>query len=1227
VSFAAVLDRLAALENPYPGLRPFDTNDSHLFFGRDRQTAELAALLERNRFVAVVGVSGSGKSSLVRAGLIPALERGQIREARPHWRIVISTPGRTPFDNLAEQLREQRFEPAALQQSSHGLIEVAGQLGRDEALLVVVDQFEELFRYRDATPVTADAMERQAAASAQAAAFVQLLLAASGHHPPIYVVLTMRSDYLGDCAEFRDLPEALNRSQYLVPRLTRQERKEAIEYPLGPVAIAPGLVQQMLNDVGDEPEQLPILQHALMRTWTQWRRADPEQMRGIESRDYEAIGGFQNALNDHADELLKTLDEEIVDTLFKRLTARGLGNRERRDPAQLKELWALCGAHTDSERHAVNVVIDALRHGEATFLSPRFGPLSAETDIDITHESLIRLWRRLRDEWLPEEQKAAKTFLDLAARARTWRRGGPMLAGLDLSDALTWRAALNKSSAWAEHYADATALSETQAFIDASVAEERGRLRQRERRWWLAVAAAFVSLLIAIGFIALYADANSAKNAVLSAQLQGLVRQLTAHAFAQQAEGQPETALLLATEAFQRQRTPEDDRILRQLVATVPRPLVRIAHDKALRFVEFGASGSILISAAADGVIRAINASDGRDLWQAREDMNKSFAVSRDGAKVATGNLDSVVVVRDARSGRELWRRRLAGDFTAALLFSPNGRLLATVGYSQFAVLAADTGNELFRSAIASANSASHPASFSADSALIAINSSPAPVILDATTGTEIMRLPSGPATTNVEFNPGSPGLLASSDDNGFVRLFEARTGRPVWERNVGRTVRALAFSSDGRSLAASGFDSIARILDAGDGAETARIPLSDFARTLAFSGDGRWVASDSDDGSVRVFDSRTGRELWRIAHANSVGSVTFSPDARLLATGDEDGTVRIVELVRADEVFRFFVSKDENRGIGISRDAHRLALISRNNLQLREMPDGRITTSIPFRHTVTTSLVVSADGRWLAYDLEPLSVVSTQDGSEVLQIVFSPDGSRIATADGDAVVLHEIAPKGSKITLKVSNPDAMSFSADGRHIAIESRTKPGNESGKATSTAVLVFEVASGREAGRIPTSGDVEDIALNADGRLMAISEDKTLQVFQVATTKPVSVASQKGAHTMLSFSPDSSQIASSTANAVHVFEVSSGTETSRISEGWSELAGLVHEGGYVMTVAVFGSDDSGDIVASRHPTGRDDLLKEACSRLPRDLTADEWRLYAGSGIDYSPACKAYR
>jgi hypothetical protein len=263
--------------NPFPGLRPFDMDEEYLFFGREDQRKELVQLLREQRFVAVLGASGSGKSSLVRAGLLPALYGGVMTKAGSNWHIAVMRPGGHAITNLAEALFETDLLDnevcedlteldieAMLIRSGLGLIEVARQLGlqQNENLLIVVDQFEELFRFNSSQ---SDRSSRD-----EAAAFVKMLVEAGMQQElSIYVVLTMRSDFFGDCSQFEELAEAVNKGEYLVPRLNRENKKTAIEGPVrvGGGDISPRLVQRLLNDLGDDPDQLPIMQHALMRTW------------------------------------------------------------------------------------------------------------------------------------------------------------------------------------------------------------------------------------------------------------------------------------------------------------------------------------------------------------------------------------------------------------------------------------------------------------------------------------------------------------------------------------------------------------------------------------------------------------------------------------------------------------------------------------------------------------------------------------------------------------------------------------------------------------------------------------------------------------------------------------------------------------------------------------------------------------------------------------------------
>jgi len=450
--------------NPFPGLRPFEADESHLFFGREAATNDLLQKLQVNRFITVVGTSGSGKSSLVRAGMLPDLYGGFMTRAGSRWRVAVLRPSDSPIRALAQALAgaetfgapggdgemQSAITEAVLRRGALGLIDVARQakLPADENLLVVVDQFEELFRlcYSDASARLRD----------EPAAFVKLLLESTRQDElSIYVVLTMRYEYLGDCTQFWDLPEAINAGQYLIPRMTRSQRQEAITGPVavGGAGMAPRLIQRLLNDVGDSPDQLPILQHALMRTWYHWAATEGEEDVAIDLDHYEAIGGMAEALSRHADEAFNELPDDtskaIVERLFKCITRKGADNREMRFPTRLGDLCSAIGA----EPARIMAVADVYRReGRSFLMPPPEVPLTTDSLIDISHETLIRIWGRLRT-WVDEEAQSIRIYRRLAETSALYKQGE---AGLwrdpDLQIALRWRMHNRPNEAWAQRY-------------------------------------------------------------------------------------------------------------------------------------------------------------------------------------------------------------------------------------------------------------------------------------------------------------------------------------------------------------------------------------------------------------------------------------------------------------------------------------------------------------------------------------------------------------------------------------------------------------------------------------------------------------------------------------------------------------------------------------------------------------------------------------------------------
>jgi energy-coupling factor transporter ATP-binding protein EcfA2 len=482
------------LHNPFPGLRPFEAAETHLFFGRDGQCSDIVARLEKRRFVGVVGTSGSGKSSLVRAGLLPMLEGGFMASAGSFWRFAVMRPGVDAIRNLAATLADpavlggEAVDPAlrlplveaVLRRSALGLIDAYRQarLAPNENLLVVVDQFEELFRFRRAR-ADDDATD-------EGAAFVNLLLeAARQRELPIHVVLTMRSDFLGDCARFRDLPEMLNDGQYLIPRLTRDQKRASIEGPIAVsgASIAPRLTQRLLNDAGDDPDALPVMQHALMRTWDAWQAAGATGP--IDLEHYQAIGGMAQSLSQHADQAYAGLAalpgaQAAAQSLFRGLCERAADYRETRRPSTLADLCDVAGTDTA----LMTQVIDAFRRDGRTFIMPGWPtPLQPGTMIDISHESLIRQWQTLRD-WVQAEARSAALYQRLRQTAQLWPQNAALWRNPDLERALLWEREEKPTAAWAARYGTRDEYKRASDFLRASEAawrEETERAEQAAR--------------------------------------------------------------------------------------------------------------------------------------------------------------------------------------------------------------------------------------------------------------------------------------------------------------------------------------------------------------------------------------------------------------------------------------------------------------------------------------------------------------------------------------------------------------------------------------------------------------------------------------------------------------------------------------------------------------------------------------------------------------------------
>jgi energy-coupling factor transporter ATP-binding protein EcfA2 len=592
--------------NPFPGLRPFEPDEEHLFFGRETQVDELLSRLAQKRFVAVVGASGSGKSSLVRAGLLPALHGG-FMAAGSHWHVAIMHPGRTPIASLAraidasgvlgarrgDALLRVGLVQAILERGALGLIEVVreARLGSNESLLVVVDQFEELVRFK----------------AEDAVAFVRLLVAAASQTAqPIYVVITMRSDFLGDVSHFRQLPELISEALFLVPRLTREQFARAIEGPARVAGgiITPRLTNRLLNDLEDDANQLPVLQHALMRTWdahTAGRSADGP----LDVDDLESIGALSESLSRHGDEVYDSLRTDrlryVAEKMFKCLTDLGDDNRGVRRPTRFADLCAIVDAPPDEVRE----VADAFRAPDCSFLTPPSPqPIESETVLDIAHESLMRLWARLQ-RWVEEESQSAQIYRRLAGAAALYRQGRAALwRDPDLAIAVNWRVQNRPIAAWGDRLAPG--FDSAMQFLDESLAERARERRQRAALVRATLAALAVVAIMLLGLsLAAFAQWRVADSSLRVERAERLAD------LSLQESTDPRAAAALAADAYAMVKTPRTaGAMLEQLLKL--HVLRAIATSSIMRaaFAKDGALLGIVTQSAAGPRLTVLDAAN-----------------------------------------------------------------------------------------------------------------------------------------------------------------------------------------------------------------------------------------------------------------------------------------------------------------------------------------------------------------------------------------------------------------------------------------------------------------------------------------------------------------------------------------------------------------------------------------------------------------------------------------
>jgi WD40 repeat protein/class 3 adenylate cyclase len=1183
----------AIAPNPYKGLRAFEEGDAVDFFGREELVHQLVDRVADTRFLAVVGPSGSGKSSVVRAGLIPALRRGAVAGSDT-WRIADMFPGSNPLDGLEAALLRAAPEPPAslmdqLARDEHGLHRAVLRLLPSDGseLVLVIDQFEEVF-----TLVEDEAARTHFLGSLEAAV--------TDPHSRLRVIATLRADFYDRPLLSRGFAELFRSRVEAVIPLSPDELERAISGPAKrvDVSLEPGLVAAMLRDVAEEPGALPLMEYALTELF------DRRDGRILTLDSYREIGGVSGALGRRAEELFAGVDDDgqrAARQLFLRLVALGEGTEDTRRRVHRAEVTSL-----DVDQKAMANVIDTF--GASRQLSFDRDATSGAPTIELAHEAMLTAWPRLH-RWIDAAREDLRVERRLAAAAREWieadRDPSFLLQGSRLEQAASWAdaAGIAVTPEEREYLEASEADRERRTAEEAARESHEAELERRSyRRLRALVAVLAVAALVAVG---LTVFATTQRGHAQEQERRATARELAAASVAN-LDVDPERSILLALEAVDTTREP-DGTALPEAVEALHRAVI---------------TSRIVLT---------------------REDLGGTVDWSPEGVFVTegpenTGRID----LRDVTTGDSVraWDGHPNSDVND-VRFSDDGSMLASTGDDGFLkIWDPDTGEEI---ASVSGTTGAVGQSFDADGRLVAATWPEDGIVRVAEAGTgDIVRTFTGldAFPFDTALSPDGSRLAVASADVDSASVFDVRTGRLVFElpRHT-YSVNSVSWSPDGRWIATGAGDSSVRIWNASTGKlEERLLGHTGVVTTVDWSPDSRSIVSAGSDGTARVWKIELhptrgtveveGRQVNLLASQQTQSGVfaAFSPDGQRVLTGDIGiGEAGIWDLsVRGDaEVANFPTDYLAPVDVAYLPDGRIVASHDRGSVAIWDVRRTMepVKTLGPGIGSEEPVLLIAAnpDGQLLAivrnlagnvsvWNVETGAMAFDFDVEEdvITSIDWSPDGRYLAVGgyNGSLTVLDAENDGHPRVVGYEPEPhivQAVAFAADGRTIATASFNNPHPDT-----SHVSLWDWRAGKVVRTLDAAGVT---ALDGSGNRLAMGfHDGTVEIRDVSTGE-VERSFHAGSVTVMNvvFSPDDELLATSGEDAtVRLFDA-----------GGEQLLALR---GHEFLVSGLDFSPDGKRLASAAPDGvvrvwaldLDQLIRIAKGEVKRNLTDDECRQY---------------